>query len=201
MVDNDTSTVIGESILINGNLQGDEDLTVLGRVEGTVNLTKTLNVEESGIVKANISVRNAIISGVVVGNINATESVEITEVGRMVGDIKAPRVIIVDGARYRGAVDMGDLESPRSSVASSSPRNERALVSRPVSTTPRMSIPSAPIRRPSPPPAPAPAPAPAPIPRRSEPSKPMITPTPVPATAPVVMGAKKIKKKVVSKKK
>src|SRR6478735_891697 len=115
MADNPTSTIVGESILINGNLQGDEDLTVLGRVEGTINLTKTLNIEESGIVKANISVRNAIISGVVVGNITATDSVEITEVGRMVGDIKAPRVIIVDGARYRGAVDMGDLEAPRAS--------------------------------------------------------------------------------------
>src|SRR5512133_1300144 len=113
MPDNVTSTIVGESILINGNLQGDEDLTVLGRVEGTISLTKTLNVEESGIVKANISVRNAVVSGVVVGNIQATDSVEITEVGRMVGDIKAPRVIIVDGARYRGAVDMGDMEAPR----------------------------------------------------------------------------------------
>ena len=62
MADQATSTIVGESILISGNLQGDEDLTVLGRVEGTVSLTKTLNIEESGIVKANISVRNAIIT-------------------------------------------------------------------------------------------------------------------------------------------
>src|SRR5688572_6490789 len=115
MAENVTSTIVGESILISGNLQGDEDLTVLGRVEGSINLTKTLNIEESGIVKANISVRNAVISGVLVGNITASDSVEITEVGRMVGDIKAPRVIIVDGARYRGTVDMGDLEAPRAS--------------------------------------------------------------------------------------
>src|SRR5262245_2054808 len=115
MAENVTSTIVGESILINGSLQGDEDLTVLGRVEGQIHLTKTLNIEESGIVKANISVRNAIISGVMVGNIVATDSVELTEVGRMVGDIKAPRVIIVDGARYRGTVDMGDLEAPRAS--------------------------------------------------------------------------------------
>lgn len=107
------STVVGPSILINGNLQGDEDLTVLGRVEGSISLTRTLHVEETGIVKADISVRNAVISGVVVGNITATDSVELTDAGRMVGDIRAPRVIIVDGARFRGAVDMGDLDSPR----------------------------------------------------------------------------------------
>lgn len=183
MAENVTSTIIGESILINGNLQGDEDLTVLGRVEGSINLTKTLNIEESGIVKANISVRNAVISGVVVGNITATDSVEITEVGRMVGDIKAPRVIIVDGARYRGAVDMGDLEAPRAS-GPLPPRAEKAIAR--TSSIGRPALPSAPMRRPMPPPA---APT-----RRVE-------PVAAPAHAPVLAGAKKIKKKVVVKKK
>src|SRR5512140_2164209 len=146
MAEQATSTIVGESILINGNLQGDEDLTVLGRVEGSINLTKTLNIEESGIVKANITVRNAIISGVVVGNITASDSVEITEVGRMVGDIKAPRVIIVDGARYRGAVDMGDMEAPRASGPLPA-RTEKALVRSTTAAT-RPALP--PARRPSP---------------------------------------------------
>ena len=53
---------------------------------------------------------HAIINGVVVGNITASNSVQITETGRMVGDIAVPRVIIVDGARFRGNVDMGELE-------------------------------------------------------------------------------------------
>src|SRR4051812_4744878 len=88
------ATVIGPSILINGKLSGDEDLTVRGRCEGELTLTRTLIVETSGIIKANVAVRNAIVSGVVVGNINATESVELTKGGRMVGDIRAPRVII-----------------------------------------------------------------------------------------------------------
>lgn len=109
----DSQTLIGETILVNGNLTGDEDLLVLGKVEGSITLAKTLHVQESGIVKANVQVRNAIISGIVVGNIQATDAVEITEKGRMVGDIKAPRVIIVEGAAFRGHVDMGDLEAPR----------------------------------------------------------------------------------------
>jgi cytoskeletal protein CcmA (bactofilin family) len=104
------ATVIGPSILISGKLSGDEDLTVRGRVEGELTLTRTLIVEASGVVKAEVTVRNAIVSGVVVGNVNASESVELTREGRMVGDIRAPRVIIVDGASFRGRVDMGNAE-------------------------------------------------------------------------------------------
>src|SRR5436190_6695132 len=107
------NTVIGESILISGKLTGDEDLTIRGRVEGEVSLSHTLVVEPSGIVKANVAVKNAIVSGVVVGNIAATESVELTREGRMVGDIHSPRVILVDGASFRGRVDMGELEPGR----------------------------------------------------------------------------------------
>jgi cytoskeletal protein CcmA (bactofilin family) len=106
----DGSTIIGESILINGNLNGDEDLTVRGRVEGTVTLTKTLVVEPTGVVKAEVQVKNCVIAGAVVGNVTASESVEFTKEGRMVGDIGAPRVIIVDGASFRGRIDMGEFE-------------------------------------------------------------------------------------------
>ncbi|MHB8417182.1 MAG: bactofilin family protein [Myxococcales bacterium] len=107
------STIIGESILISGNLEGDEDLTIRGRVEGSIRLTRTLIVEASGIVKADVSVKDAVISGVVVGNVTASDSVQITAEGRMVGDLSAPRVIIVDGASFRGRVDMGDFEAER----------------------------------------------------------------------------------------
>jgi cytoskeletal protein CcmA (bactofilin family) len=137
----DANTVIGESILIKGKLEGDEDLTVRGRVEGEITLQRTLIVEQSGVVKADVSVRNAVVSGAVVGNINASESVEITAEGRMVGDIKAPRVIIVDGAAFRGRVDMGDLNAER-------PRGDRPVVRAATST-------SRPIPRPLAPPSPA----------------------------------------------
>ena len=100
------STIIGPSILINGKLSGDEDLTVRGRVEGELSLTKTLIVEPSGIVKANVQVRNAIISGVVVGNIAASDKVELKADCRVVGDVRAPRILIADGASFKGNVDM-----------------------------------------------------------------------------------------------
>jgi|SRR3990172_2855826 len=112
-VDRVASTVVGESILINGKLEGDEDLTVRGRVQGAITLTRTLIVEPSGVVKADSTVRNAVVSGVVVGNITASESVHLTKEGRMVGDINAPRVIIVEGAAFRGRIDMGQVAEPK----------------------------------------------------------------------------------------
>jgi len=116
------ATEIGESILISGSLEGDEDLTVRGRVEGNVRLTRTLIVEASGIVKADVTVKDAVISGVVVGNVSASDSVQLTSAGRMVGDISAPRVIIVDGASFRGRVDMGDVDAARHEGAGKSAR-------------------------------------------------------------------------------
>jgi cytoskeletal protein CcmA (bactofilin family) len=121
MADN-TNTIIGESILVRGNLQGDEDLTVQGRVEGSINLSKTLIIESSGVVKADASINNAVISGVMMGNLSASDSVEISETGRMLGDISAPRVIIVEGALFKGKVDMGNLEMPRPASSSTNDR-------------------------------------------------------------------------------
>ena len=110
MANDGGSTVIGESITVTGNVSGDEDLTIRGRLEGSVSIAKTLVVETGGVVKAEIHARNCVISGVVVGNVAASESVEITREARMVGDIAAPRVIIADGAAFRGRVDMGDVD-------------------------------------------------------------------------------------------
>jgi cytoskeletal protein CcmA (bactofilin family) len=181
------NTVIGPSILINGRLTGDEDLTVRGRVEGELALTRTLIVEPSGVVKANVSVKNAVVSGVVVGNIAATESVELTRDGRMVGDIRSPRVIIVDGASLRGRVAVGELAPGRPL-----PDRPRAQVRPAV----RAALPAA--RPPAVPPRP---PARSTLPsfassRPSEVGKAPPAPPPVPPT--VAAGAKK---KVVVKKK
>lgn len=183
----DGSTIIGESILISGSLNGDEDLTVRGRVEGTLTLTRTLVVEPTGVVKAEVQVKNCIIAGAVVGNVTATESVEITREGRMVGDIQAPRVIIVDGASFRGRIDMGEVEVD---------------ASRPSAPARVVSAPSRPTFRPPPP---RPAPLPRPDVRKTEEKiavagpRPAPQPAPPPPPAPVAMGA--VKRKVIVKRK
>ncbi|WP_141618110.1 bactofilin BacP [Myxococcus sp. AB036A] len=176
------NTVVGPSILISGRLTGDEDLTVRGRVEGELTLSRTLIVEPSGVVKANVAVKNAIVSGVVVGNINATESVELTREGRMVGDIRAPRVIIVDGASFRGRVDMGDVEPGR--LPAERPAVVRpTAVTRPTATPTRPTIPAA---RPMPPPPPS-RPTPPPPPARPS-APPAVTRPSAPITRPGLGG-------------
>jgi cytoskeletal protein CcmA (bactofilin family) len=174
----DGSTIIGESILISGSLAGDEDLTVRGRVEGTLTLTRTLVVEPTGMVKAEVQVKNCVIAGVVVGNVTASESVEITREGRMVGDIAAPRVIIVDGASFRGRIDMGEVD-----VGGERPVARPAV--RPAASRPAVAA--------------RPAAAKAPEPKRLEerPAPPAAPSRPAVPPAPVAMGA--VKRKVIVK--
>lgn len=183
------STVIGPSILISGKLTGDEDLTVRGRVEGELNLSKTLIVETSGIVKANVSVRNAIVSGVVVGNITATESVELTREGRMVGGINSPRVIIVDGASFRGRVDMGNAE-PRPQGERPAARPVVRPAARPATVPARPAVPAKPIAKPAPPPL-----------AKVEGKAPETKPAPPPPPPQPVLVGEGGKKKVLVKKK
>lgn len=115
-------TIIGSETIVSGNLEGDEDLTIEGRVEGSISLSKTLTVEVGGTVRADINVRNAVISGVLVGNVEAQESVHITEQGRVVGDISAPRVILVDGSSFKGNIDMGDFDIDSDVTETQQPR-------------------------------------------------------------------------------
>ncbi len=177
--ENAASTVVGESILISGKLQGDEDLTVRGRVQGSITLTRTLIVEPSGVVKADSTVRNAVISGVVVGNVTASESVHLTREGRMVGDINSPRVIIVEGAAFRGRIDMGQVAEPQlDRTVRSAPAPARVLGTGPVR--------SASVPRPPPPPLAKVQPRPVPRPPEAAPKPPPPPPAPVrqPAPAP-----------------
>src|SRR5258708_16154028 len=156
------NTVIGPSIVINGKLSGDEDLTVRGRLEGELSLTKTLIVEASGVVKANVEVKNAVVSGAVVGNIDAGESVELTKEGRMVGDIRSPRVILVDGASLRGRIDTGEAKGERSEKGA---RPVRAVRSVPVPARPAARIGKSKLEgKPSPPPPPSESRSGAPLP-------------------------------------
>ncbi len=100
------ANVIGSSIVIDGEISGDEDLVIQGTVKGKITLKESLFVEGSGVVEADIVTRNVEVSGSVTGNINASDKVELKTDGRMVGDIKAPRILIADGATFKGNVDM-----------------------------------------------------------------------------------------------
>jgi cytoskeletal protein CcmA (bactofilin family) len=100
------NTVIGQSITIDGEIAGEEDVVVLGTVKGKIAVREKVLVESGASVEADIETQHVAVSGRVTGNINAGERVEIRADGKMVGDIKAPRILIADGASFKGNVDM-----------------------------------------------------------------------------------------------
>jgi cytoskeletal protein CcmA (bactofilin family) len=100
---------IGRSITIRGDVTGDEDLVIQGRVEGSVDLAlHSVTVGTDGRVEANISGRVVTVEGTVDGNLQAKDQIVLSGSARVQGDIMAPRVVLKDGATFRGRVDMGD---------------------------------------------------------------------------------------------
>ena len=113
--DESSETVVGPAIAIRGRIEGEEDLRIEGRVEGSISLTETLYVEPGGVVLAQIEARDVVISGIVIGDVSALNSVTLNKNAKLVGNISAPRVIIADGASFRGDVVMegDDLQAAR----------------------------------------------------------------------------------------
>lgn len=100
---------IGRSITISGEVTGDEDLLIQGRVDGAVTLKQhAVTVGPEGEVKASITARVVTVEGRVEGDLIAEEQVVLRGSALVEGDITAPRVVLEDGARFRGGVDMGE---------------------------------------------------------------------------------------------
>jgi cytoskeletal protein CcmA (bactofilin family) len=98
---------IGKSVVIKGELNGSEDLTIEGQVEGKIELKDhVLTIGPNGKIKAQVFAKALIVQGEVHGNVSATDKVEIRDGGSVDGDIVSPRVAIADGAHFRGSVDM-----------------------------------------------------------------------------------------------
>ena len=102
-----TTVNIGKSVVIKGELNGSEDLTIEGQVDGKIELRQNvLTIGPNGKIKAQVFAKSVIILGEVTGNVTATEKVDIRDNGSVDGDIAAPRVAIAEGAHFRGSIDM-----------------------------------------------------------------------------------------------
>ena len=98
---------IGKSVVIKGELNGSEDLTIEGQVEGKIELRQNvLTIGSNARIKAQVFAKSVIILGEVTGNVSASEKVDIRDNGSVDGDIISPRVAIAEGAHFRGSVDM-----------------------------------------------------------------------------------------------
>ena len=97
---------IGKSVVIKGELNGSEDLTIEGHVEGTIQLRDhVLTIGPNGRIKAQVFAKSVIVLGEVTGNVTASDKVDIRDNGSVDGDITTPRLVMADGAFIKGRVD------------------------------------------------------------------------------------------------
>jgi cytoskeletal protein CcmA (bactofilin family) len=108
------TATIGPSIFINGDLSGDEDLVIEGRVEGKIDLKQhNVTIGKNGRVRADVFGNTVIVEGEVDGNLFAQQQAILRQSGAVRGNITAPRVMLEDGSRFRGSIDMESKESAR----------------------------------------------------------------------------------------
>jgi cytoskeletal protein CcmA (bactofilin family) len=100
---------VGKSVIFKGDLISSEDMTIDGRVEGTIDVRDhTLTIGPDAHIQADIVARIVTVLGAVTGTITAGEKIYIRETGSVEGDVLSPRLAMVDGALLRGRVDTGE---------------------------------------------------------------------------------------------
>lgn len=118
---------IGKSVIIKGELSGSEDLYLDGEVEGSIELNAhNLVIGPNGRVHANVRARDVVIHGKVDGNVYGVERVELKKSGVLSGDIFTQRIVIEDGAFFKGGIDIkkDGKEASKSSEAKPEQRHE-----------------------------------------------------------------------------
>ena len=104
---------VGKSVVFKGELVSSEDMSIDGRVEGTVDVRDhTLTIGPDAEIHANISAKTITIHGAVTGSIKASDTVDIRETGKIDGNITAPRVAMAEGADLHGRVDTWSGRDP-----------------------------------------------------------------------------------------
>lgn len=103
-------TFLGPNVVIDGTVGGSEPVMIEGTVKGKISLTGDLRIGTKARVEANVHARNVTVEGKVTGDLSADDRVELISTATVDGNIKAPKIIVAEGAKFRGSVDMG---SPR----------------------------------------------------------------------------------------
>ncbi len=114
-------SVIGQTMVFKGELSADEDLIIEGQIEGTIaHHEKHLTVGKQGRVKADIHASSVIVLGQLVGDIHSNGIVSIAKGADVTGNIYCARIVMEDGARFKGKIDMGQAPKvklvPKASV-------------------------------------------------------------------------------------
>ncbi|MDH3637016.1 MAG: polymer-forming cytoskeletal protein [Gammaproteobacteria bacterium] len=125
------TSAIGPSLSVKGDISGYEDLVIHGQLEGEVNLQKnTITVGQDGKVKATLDAVKITVEGQVTGDLSGSERVVIRTSGKVEGNITAPRVVLEDGCRFKGSVEMNFDEKNKATTSKPSvPAREEGRVS------------------------------------------------------------------------
>ncbi len=105
------NATIGKAVAIKGQIVSREDLLIDGEIEGTVEAQEhRITIGPNGRVQAGIKAREIVILGSVTGNVEATDKIDIRKDARLLGDIKTARIVIEDGAYFKGSIDITKAE-------------------------------------------------------------------------------------------
>jgi cytoskeletal protein CcmA (bactofilin family) len=105
--ENSHNAVLGKSVIVKGQIISREDLTIDGEVEGTVELHEhRLTIGGNGRVKASVKARELVVLGTIQGDVETTDKIDIRKDAKLVGDIKTARIVIEDGAYFKGNIDI-----------------------------------------------------------------------------------------------
>jgi cytoskeletal protein CcmA (bactofilin family) len=105
-------SIIGRDLTFEGTITGTESLLIEGRVKGKIELNSDLRVGPSAKIDATVHAKNVLVEGTMVGDVSADQKVELVAGADVDGNIRAPKIVVAEGARFRGSVDMGS-ERPK----------------------------------------------------------------------------------------
>ena len=130
------SAVLGKSVSVKGQIFSREDLTLDGEVEGTVELQEhRLTIGPNGNVRASVKARELVVLGALYGNVETTDRIEIRKEAKLIGDIKTARIVIEDGAYFKGNIDIVRPETRPAPASSPKPPAVAAAAPGPVLAT------------------------------------------------------------------
>jgi cytoskeletal protein CcmA (bactofilin family) len=125
--------VIGKSVMIKGQIFSREDLTIDGEIDGSVELHEhRLTVGPNGKLQAGVKAREVVVLGTIHGNVEASDKIDIRKDAKLVGDIKTARIVIEDGAFFKGSIDIARPEAPRTPAT---PQAKQLSANAPASST------------------------------------------------------------------
>lgn len=100
-------TFIGPNITIDGTITGSEPVLIEGTIHGKIDMTADVRIGTKARIEASVHAKNVTVEGKLTGDISADERVELVASATVDGNIKAPKIVVAEGAKFRGNVDMG----------------------------------------------------------------------------------------------